>query len=157
MTTLAALVAVGADEAAAISERLRLSTAERDRLVGLAPPWPPEFDSMLAGDARARRKVLYRLGAERSGDLARLIAADGGIDEALLKQLLALAAGWTPPVFPLAGRDVMALGVPPGPRIGQLLAELRGWWEAGDFTADRAACLAHLKKIAAIRKDGPQA
>jgi poly(A) polymerase len=146
---LTALVVAGADEAAAIAERLRLSTAERDRLVGLAPPWPREFDPERAGDARAGRRALYRLGAERTRDLAFLIAADGGIDEARLEELLAQAAGWTPSVFPLAGRDVTALGIPPGPRVGRLLAELRDWWEAGDFAADRAACLAKLQEIAA--------
>ncbi|HEY8874673.1 MAG TPA: CCA tRNA nucleotidyltransferase [Stellaceae bacterium] len=146
---LAALVAIDAGGAAGVAERLRLSNAERDRLIGLAPPWPAEFDPGAAGDARAQRQTLYRLGAERTRDLALLIAADGGIDEARLKALLALAAGWTPPVFPLAGRDLTALGIPPGPRIGHLLAELRGWWEAGDFAADRAACLAKLREIAA--------
>jgi poly(A) polymerase len=147
---LAALVAVDAGGAAAIAERLRLSTAERDRLVGLAPPWPPEFAPERAGDARAPRHALYRLGAKLTCDLALLIAADGGIDEARLKEWFTLAAGWTPPVFPLAGRDVTVLGIPPGPRIGQLLAELRGWWEAGDFTADRAACLKRLQETARI-------
>jgi len=34
------------------------------------------------------------------------------------------------PVFPLAGRDVLALGVPPGPKIGRLLAETRAQWLA---------------------------
>ena len=69
-------------------------------------------------------------------------------DEPRLAELLALAAAWTPPKFPLAGRDVTALGIPPGPRVGQLLAEVRRWWEEGDFTPDRAACLARLKEIA---------
>ena len=58
----------------------------------------------------------------------------------------------SPPAFPLAGRDVTALGIPPGPRVGQLLAEVRGWWEEDDFTADRAACLAKLHEAAA---EGP--
>jgi poly(A) polymerase len=61
--------------------------------------------------------------------------------------LLALAAGWTMPVFPLAGREVTALGIPPGPRVGQLLAAVRRWWEEGNFTADRAACLEKLQEI----------
>ncbi len=147
---IAALVAVDAGGAAGMAERLRLSNAECDRLIDLAPPWPPEVDPELAGDARAQRHALYRLGADRFRDLALLVAADGGIDEARLEALRAVATSWKPPVFPLAGRDVTALGIPPGPRIGQLLAELKDWWEAGDFTADRAACLAHLKKIVAI-------
>ena len=66
-----------------------------------------------------------------------------------LAELLALARDWTPPAFPLAGRDVTALGIPPGPRVGRLLDAMRAWWEAGDFTADRAACLTHLRELAA--------
>ena len=65
-----------------------------------------------------------------------------------LVELLALARAWTPPAFPLAGRDVTALGIPPGPRIGRLLDASHAWWEAGDFTADRAACLVRLKELA---------
>jgi poly(A) polymerase len=147
---IAALVAVDASGAAGMAERLRLSNAERDRLIDLAPPRPREVDPELAGDARAQRHALYRLGADRFRDLALLVAADGGIDEARLKALRAVATSWKPPVFPLAGRDVTALGIPPGPRIGQLLAELKDWWEAGDFTADRAACLEKLRETARI-------
>jgi poly(A) polymerase len=142
---LAALVAVDGEGAARLAERLRLSSASRDRLVGLAPPWPLDP----SGDERAQRHALYRLGAERYRDLLLLIAAAGIMDAARLDELSALAANWTPPEFPLAGRDVTALGIPPGPRIGQLLGEVRAWWEAGDFTADRKDCLARLKKIAA--------
>ncbi len=142
---LAALLAVDADGAAVIAERLRLSNAECDRLVGLAPPWPLDP----AGDAKAQRFALYRLGAARYRDLALLSAAEGGIDAARLAELLALVEGWKPPVFPLAGRDVTSLGIPPGRRVGELLAAVRNWWEAGDFTADRAACLARLHAIAA--------
>ena len=65
-----------------------------------------------------------------------------------LGALLELGRSWKPPVFPLAGRDVTALGIPPGERVGRLLAAVRDWWEAGDFTADRAACLACLREIA---------
>jgi poly(A) polymerase len=140
---LAALVCVDAEGAARLAERLRLSNAWRDRLAGLTPPWPLDP----SGDMRAQRLALYRLGAARYRDLALLAAAEGAIGEQRLGELLASAAQWKPPAFPLAGRDVTALGVPPGPRVGQLLAELRQWWEEGDFTADRAACLAHLKEL----------
>jgi len=140
---LAAFVHIDAGEALALAERLRLSSIERDRLVALAPPWPLDPTR----DARAQRHALYRLGAERYRDLALLIAAEGGMDRARLDELLTLAEGWQPPVFPLSGRDVTALGIPPGPRIGELLAEVRRWWEEGDFTADRAACLARLRGI----------
>jgi poly(A) polymerase len=144
---LAALVDVDADGIAAMADRLRLSNAFRDRLVGLARPWPLDPD----GNPRAQRLVLYRLGADRYRDLALLTAAGGRMDEARLGELLALVAAWKPPQFPIAGHDVTARGISPGPRVGQLLAELRHWWEEGDFVPDRAACLAHLKEIADAR------
>jgi poly(A) polymerase len=140
---LAALVAVDADDMASLAARLRLSNAARDRLVGLAAPRPLDP----TGGATAQRHALYRLGAERYRDAALLSAAAGSIAAARLGELLALAAAAPPPAFPVAGRDVRALGIAAGPRVGRLLAELRGWWEAGDFTADRPACLARLKEM----------
>lgn len=142
---LAALIEVDGPGATALAERLHFSNSWRDRLHGLAPPWavdPP-------ADVAAQRRALYRLGTERYRDLVLLLAADGAMRPERLTELLALARDWTPPVFPLAGRDVTALGIPPGPRVGRLLHRAHDWWEAGDFTAGRAACLVYLKALAA--------
>jgi poly(A) polymerase len=145
---LAALVDIDASAMAAMAKRLRLSNAWRDRLTGLARPWPLDP----AGDLRAQRLALYRLGTERYRDLALLQAADAGIDEPRLAELLALAAAWTSPKFPLAGRDITALGIPPGPRVGQLLEEVRRWWEENDFAPDRKATLVKLQQIGRSRE-----
>jgi len=148
---LAALIEVDANGAVALAERLRLSNEQRDRLAGLAPPWPLDPKA----DLHVQRLALYRLGAERYRDLALLLAAEGVLAEPRLGELLALAASWKPPGFPLKGRDVTALGIPPGKRVGELLAAVRQWWEEGDFTADRTACLARLKEIAASSHEQP--
>jgi len=37
--------------------------------------------------------------------------------------------------------------MPPGPEVGRILTELEAWWEAGDFRADRQACLYQLDTI----------
>ena len=84
------------------------------------------------------------------------MAAEGKVSRSRLTELLDLARAWTSPVFPLAGRDVTALGIPPGERVGRLLAAVRDWWEAGDFKADRAACLAYLRKPAIGALDLPE-
>jgi ABC-type dipeptide/oligopeptide/nickel transport system ATPase component len=47
------------------------------------------------------------------------------------------------------GRDLLALGVPAGRRVGELLKEVEAWWIAGDFRADRKACLEEARKRAA--------
>jgi poly(A) polymerase len=140
---LAALIEV--DGAVALAERLHFSNAWRDRLHGLVPPWAIDPPAGMA----AQRRALYRLGAERYRDIALLMAAEGAMSRNRLTELLALARDWPPPAFPLAGRDVTALGIAPGPEVGRLLGAVHDWWEAGDFTADRAACLAHLKELAA--------
>ena len=49
-------------------------------------------------------------------------------------------------VTPLA-RGLMALGVEPGERVGQLLTQVETWWFEQDFAPDRKACLAKLATL----------
>ena len=156
---LGALIDVDEAGALALAERLRLSNARRDRLRGLARPWPPELEPgerAPAGDPAAQRRALYRLGADRSRDVVLLLAAEEQIGTEQLAGFLDLAADWAPPSFPLSGHDVTALGIPPGPRVGALLDAVERWWEAGDFAADRARCLTRLHELAATPADGLQ-
>jgi len=140
---LAALVAVDAEGARELARRLRLSNEQRDRLVAMAAP---EWPLALADDARAQRRAIYRLGLDRYRDLVLLRAAGQGASASPRAQSLLKRAEETGELeFPLKGRDVTALRIKPGPRVGALLKEVAAWWEAGDFRADRAACLAELE------------
>ncbi len=141
---VASLIEVDGEGAVALAARLRFPNAWRDRLHGLSPPRPLDPQA----DARSQRRAIYRLGVERYRDLVTLSAAQGEMSRSRFAELLDLAGNWTPPVFPLSGRDVAALGILPGERVGRLLAAVRDWWEADDFTADRAACLVYLREIA---------
>jgi len=137
------LAALLAGDAASAAERLKLSAADRDRLLALeaAPPLD------LAADDRTQRRLAWRFGAELYCDAVLLIAAEGG-DAARVRHLLALAEACRTLRFPLQGRDVTALGLPAGPEIGRLLKEVEEWWIAGDFQADRRAALVELKRRA---------
>lgn len=150
---LAALLAGSGEGAASLAQRLRLSRREAARLAALVQPTfelTPE-----AGDA-ALHRAIYHAGAETArdwvlmawaGELA-LAPRRGGGRNAAWAAMLETAAGWPPPVFPLKGADAAALGIARGPRIGELLEAVETWWEAGDFTADREACLARLREMA---------
>jgi poly(A) polymerase len=142
---LAALVEVDAAGAKALAERLRFSNERRDRLIGLAPPWPVD----LHAEVSAQRQAIYRLGPARYRDLVLLRAAEKGLSADHLAALLTLPADWPMPVLPVTGQDVVALGVQPGPRVGALLAAVKQWWEAADFVPGRAQCLARLKRLLA--------
>jgi poly(A) polymerase len=145
---LAALIDVDSAGAVAVAERLRFSNACCDRLRGLASPWAINPQ----GDIAAQRQALYRLGSTPYRDIVLFLAAEEAISQDRMAELLALASDETLPAFPLTGRDVTALGIPPGPRVGRLLDAVRAWWEAGNFTADHAACLAHLRELV-VAKD----
>ena len=132
---LAALLTGNADAAAT---RLRLSTAERDHLLALRTgPTPAPH----ATDADLRR-LLAEEPAEILIDRTWLAALSGPDGTALRQRLATLPR----PVFPLEGRDALALGAPPGPAIGAALREVRAWWAQNGCTADAAACNAALRR-----------
>ncbi|MBL8665976.1 MAG: CCA tRNA nucleotidyltransferase [Rhodospirillales bacterium] len=149
---LAALLTTDADGAGLIAERLKLSNRQRDRLVALAagPPVHPELLAL------AVVRLLRSLGRETVRDLALLgwageLAQTARLTRGRNTRWIELLHGidqWQPVVFPLMGRDALALGIPRGPRIGALLRQVEDWWEEGGYAADRTACLAQLRLLA---------
>jgi poly(A) polymerase/tRNA nucleotidyltransferase (CCA-adding enzyme) len=138
---IAALLPAGAVEA--VAGRLRLSGEEREGLadlLGLPSPAPDD-------DEAALRRLLAVRDHASVLDRAWLgEAARGGAGwEALRQRIAALER----PVFPLQGRDALAIGLAPGPSVGRLLAALRAWWLDGGCIAGREACLARLRELAA--------
>ncbi len=125
-------------DAAALAERLRLSGAERDRLLALRGGETPSAD---ADDAALRRML-----ADTPPDvlIGRLWLAGG--DPASRERL----ASTPVPVFPLHGRDLREAGVPEGPALGELLRDLRLWWIAGGCVADRHTARAELARRLAL-------
>jgi poly(A) polymerase len=134
------LAALMTGDVAAMAARLRLSTADRDRLLVLrAGPVPQPGND--------------------DPTLLRLLANE---DQAILTDRTWLAGGASPewadlrrrlatlprPVFPLEGRDVLALGLPEGPRVGLLLRAVRQWWLDGGCVAGKEACRAELVRRA---------
>lgn len=149
---LAAIVPPDVERLAGLARRWRLSNAEAERLAQWAGAPEPAAD--LAHTTLDR--MLYRKG--KAGLLMRLkLALAGarraaeGSSEAMAKAaklaaLLARAEAFSKPVFPLNGADVMALGISPGPRIGELLQELEDLWIERNFALDRTALAARLKE-----------
>lgn len=132
---LAALAVRLEEDAERLTARLRLSNRAAEALAHIA-----RHARRLAADPSlpAGRRALHA-GAEHFADVVLVAAAqDPGADVA---RLLDLAATDPVPPFPLRGADLVALGLPPGPEVGRVLAGLEETWAAGDFREDRETLL----------------
>lgn len=142
---LAALGVEVIEDAVRLRDRLRLSTAEFELLAAAAEA--PR--ALRPGVDEHQAKVwLYRLGPDRMRKLVLLNWARSPANphDAAGHDLFMLAARWTPPRFPLGGADVLAAGVPAGPRVGEVLREIEDWWIAAGFPSDRAVIVEELAR-----------
>lgn len=113
---LAALLPADPAIADQVGARLRLSTAQRKRLVTAAGR------ATEPGDARA---LAYRLGRDEALD--RLLLA--GRDVAPLEH-------WEIPRLPLKGGDIVARGVSAGPEVARVLRAVEAQWVAEGFPSE---------------------
>lgn len=155
MLRLAAIVPQDSERLAGLAQRLRLSRAEAGWLQSVATA--PAIKPGLAGTALDR--LLYRHG--EVGPVARLRlaiaaarASAGGdparMAEALeLQGLLKRAEQFSRPVLPVTGADLIAAGIPAGPRLGEILARMENHWVERNFTPDRADLLDRLADFSA--------
>jgi poly(A) polymerase len=121
---LAALLPPSPEVAETVAARLRLSKAQRQRLVAAA--------ERTAEDTASPQALAYRLTPAVAID--RLLLA-GGDARAL--------AEWSVPVFPLKGGAIVARGVNAGPAVARILQAVEARWVAEGFpdTARIAAIL----------------
>jgi poly(A) polymerase len=119
---LAALLPADPRLADQVAARLRLSTAQRKRLVTAAAR---------DGDPGDPRALAYRLGRDEAIDRLLLAGAD-----------LSPLSGWEIPRFAVKGGDIVARGISAGPEVARILREVEGAWIAEGFPdADRAFVL----------------
>ncbi|MBC8157909.1 MAG: CCA tRNA nucleotidyltransferase [Alphaproteobacteria bacterium] len=146
---LAALLDTDALGAADVAARLKLSRRQSDRLVFMTLP---QYELSPNMEQPALRRAIYKAGGNAVRDWALLVWAgemavserrDAGSTQGWIS-VLETAQSWEPPVFPLTGDDVTALGVAAGPDVGVHLRALENWWLDRNFEPDRDACLAQL-------------
>jgi poly(A) polymerase len=134
---LGALGVMVKEDAERLSQRLRLTNAESERLVALESWWRV---TPAAGE-QAARALLYHLGPQSFTDrvlLGRARAGAGAADDAW-HALASLPQRWTAPVFPLKAADFIRRGVVAGPALGVAMRAAKEAWIAADFPADKGA------------------
>ncbi len=145
MTRVAASLA-GQDSARALARRLKLSNEERDRLVAALGD-DEKITSYMS--LREMRRAIYRIGNQAFRDRVMLAWARAGLEKSQAwRALVAHAQMWTPPKLPLSGDEVMAAGVPAGPKVGLVMREVEDWWIDADFPDDKLSVIERLKAVA---------
>jgi poly(A) polymerase len=129
-----------------VATKLRLSNAQTLRLEDIAGAKEKIVPYL---SVREVRKLLYRIGIGPFKDRVFLKWADDAKDSNAVqwRMLLAVADAWERPRFPLSGRDVMLAGVPEGPLVGKILAEVEDWWVDADFIEDEFSLAERLKAV----------
>ncbi|HMI21239.1 MAG TPA: CCA tRNA nucleotidyltransferase [Sphingomonas sp.] len=132
---LAALLPPDPALADQVGARLKLSNAQRKRLVTAAEPGEP-------GPARA---LAQAIGVGPARDRLLLRSADPA-------EGLAALEGWTPPRLPIGGGDLVALGLSAGPQVAATLQAIERQWVEEDFpNAARVRAIAGEKVAQALR------
>lgn len=116
---LAALLPRDDKVAETVGARLKLSKAQRQRLLRAAQPQPGHAPEALA----------YLLGTETAIDL--LLLSDDPI--ARVAPAVRHLRGWQAPSFPISGGAIVARGVQAGPAVAKLLGQVRSQWIAEGF------------------------
>jgi poly(A) polymerase len=148
---LGALAVLIVEDAARLSDRLRLSNAESDRLASMARAWwrvTPE-----AGDP-ALRALLYRIGEQGFCDRVALAWSrqQSAVDDPAWQRALTLPQRWETPTFPLKAADFIARGMSKGPELGKALAAAEEAWIAADFPSELTALSAIADAAARSRR-----
>lgn len=145
---LLVLAVFTADDAKWLPELLRLSGAVRKRFqaaIGCASMWR-EIGAALSD--QELRHGLYAFGREAVEDALILVAVRG--DDFLIRSggplgaLLTKLSFLDVPVFPISGADLLAVGVPAGPKVGKLLKSLEASWVKAGFSLTREDLLQRL-------------
>jgi poly(A) polymerase len=134
---LGALGVAVMEDAERLSQRLRLSNAEFERLMALEYWWRVRP----AAGEHAARTLLYQLGPISFTDrvLVAWSRSEGGAADRAWHELGTLPQRWIAPRFPLKAADFLSRGVPKGPDMGAALRAAEQAWIDADFPEDRAA------------------
>jgi len=126
----------GRTDAVTVGRALRLSNDQMKALKARAPLDYP------IDDAASARRAGYQRGGPAARDLLLIQCAltDTQIDSRLVSLILAGADA----AFPVTARDLMAVGMEPGPEIGEALSKLEQEWIESDFTLDRSTLLSGI-------------
>jgi poly(A) polymerase len=127
-----------------VLQRWKLSNADKARLRKLVPM---EIRAVIKENEWQQKKRLRKQGKRLFCDIAQLAIAERPKALSALTKQLFLAQSWQPPRFPLTGQDLLAIGIPQGKILGELLKQLEAEWEDSHYVPDKHALLKRAQQL----------
>jgi len=134
---LGALAVAIPEDAERLSQKLRLTNSERDRLLSMGDGWR----RIAPGDEAAAHALLYRLKPLPYTDRVLLgwARSQATAHDEAWHALASLPRRWTAPEFPIKAADFIKRGVAKGPALGAAIRTAEEAWIAAGFPEDRKA------------------
>jgi poly(A) polymerase len=147
---LAALAVMVEEDADRLRERLRLSNDEHRKLAAYARLLTVLKTRPLPLDALAARRLAAEHGVETLGPV--LAATAGEPQPVVLPEALEAIGRFrdgteSVPIFPIRGADLVAGGIPKGPRVGEIMTLARQAWLAEGCPTDEAYARDLLRRV----------
>ncbi|MBO6827322.1 MAG: CCA tRNA nucleotidyltransferase [Sneathiella sp.] len=136
---LVTLFGADAEWARQLSQYLRLSVQSQTFLEKLCSS---EIDADLS--ERELKRLAYRRGVSVVRAQCLIFKTE---NEQVGDQYLGYLSEWNVPAFDVKGRDLLTLGVPTGPKVGQILKQLEEEWVNSDFSLQRSELLSKAQLL----------
>ena len=135
------------EHAAALRRKLRLGNDEHELLQAMSA----HASTLRLMDESGICSLFYRLRRERLLPvlLHAWAVAGAAPDDPRWRDVWERAASWDQPEFPLSGADLLALGLKPGPDLGESLRYLEAEWIKSGFELDREGLLSRARELVA--------
>ena len=135
---LAALALFSESDAERLGAALRLSNAQKNRLLGAARACAFWHGARGAPSPASLREALFHFGPEAARDGLELIRAEAGVaaSDSDFSRAQTFLRDTPPPRPPFRAADFFAHGVPKGPALGAALKTLQALWIRAGFPTD---------------------
>ncbi len=153
---LAALCVIVEEDAERLVQRLRLSNAEGERLVGAASALARLHGLAAAPAAEGLRRLMFAFGRRGASDALLLAQAEApaNADGAGFARARRFLSETPAPNSPVSGKDILALGIAAGPRVGEVLQDFERLWVEAGFPSDDVSVERLVRAAAEARTTG---
>jgi tRNA nucleotidyltransferase (CCA-adding enzyme) len=123
-STILAVFAKNEEDVDRIAAQWKLSAHERETMRFIVQNRDKKLDEKTAKMMWTDKKVKNHHVIE----LAKYLGKQNLVD---------MLENWQTPTFPVTGKDLQAVGIKPGPAMGQILAKLEAKWKESGYTLDK--------------------